>query len=97
MPSRTSAKAVSTMMPANTVFTSNVPSACRIRYPTPLADPRYSPTTAPTKARPTDVCRLENTQLVADGRYTCRNSWRLRAPSILALSSKVGLTSRTPW
>ena len=30
-PSSTSAKAVSTTMPANTVLTSNVPSACRIR------------------------------------------------------------------
>ncbi len=39
-----------------------------LRYPTPRADPRYSPTTAPTKARPTEVCRLENTQLVALGR-----------------------------
>jgi len=30
-PSSTSAKAVSTTMPANTVFTSKVPSACRMR------------------------------------------------------------------
>ena len=36
--------------------------------PTPWLLPRYSPTTAPTKARPTLVCRLLNTQLVALGR-----------------------------
>ena len=32
------------------------------------AEPRYSPTTAPTKAMPTDVCRLENTHAIAEGR-----------------------------
>src|SRR5207245_9736095 len=63
-----SAKPVSTRIPANTVLMSNTPSACRIRYPTPFADPRYSPTTAPTNAMPIDVCRLENTHEVADGR-----------------------------
>jgi hypothetical protein len=43
------------------------------------------------------VCRLENTQLVALGRYTVRSSWRWLAPSIFALASTTGLTSRTPW
>ncbi len=31
------------------------------------------------------------------GRYTWRSSWRRFAPSMRALSSSVGLTSRTPW
>ena len=50
-----------------------------------------------TKAKPTEVCRLENTQLVALGKYTVRRSCRWLAPSILALASTTGLTSRTPW
>src|SRR5256885_3522055 len=76
---------------------SKLPSACRIKYPTPAADPRYSPTTAPTKAIPTLVCKLEKTQLVAEGKYTYRTSCRGDAPSIRTLASTVGLTSRTPW
>src|SRR5437868_3974623 len=62
-----SANTVNTRMPANTALMSKVPSACRIRYPTPRDEPRYSPTTAPTKARPTELCRLANTQLIALG------------------------------
>ena len=33
----------------------------------PAAEPRYSPTTAPTRAKPTDVCSEENIQVSADG------------------------------
>src|ERR1700722_11186517 len=65
--SRRRAKTVRTRMPANTALTSNVDSACSIRYPIPRDEPRYSPITAPTKAMPTDMCRLENTQLIAEG------------------------------
>ena len=64
--------------------------------PTPCAEPRYSPTTAPTKAMPTAVCRLENTQLMAEGQYTCRTSARGVAPSIRALATSSGFTSFTP-
>jgi len=66
--SSTNAQRVSKRMPAKTVLMSKVPSAWRIKYPTPWAEPKYSPTTAPTKAKPTDVCKLENTQLVAEGK-----------------------------
>ena len=34
---------------------------------------------------------------VALGRYTVRSNWRWLAPSMRALASTVGLTSRTPW
>src|SRR5204862_1326472 len=95
--SRSNANPVSTRIPAKTVSMSKDPSACKIRYPTPAAEPRYSPTTAPTKAMPTEVCKLEKTQLVAEGRYTYRTSCRGDAPSIRTLASTVGLTSRTPW
>jgi hypothetical protein len=46
---------------------SNVPSACWIKYPRPAADPKYSPTTAPMMAKPTDVCSEENIHDSADG------------------------------
>ena len=38
------------------------------------AEPRYSPITAPTNAMPTEECSDENTQLMADGRYTAVRS-----------------------
>src|SRR6185436_8125484 len=64
---------------------------------TPSDDPRYSPTTAPTNARPTELWRLAKTQLIALGTYTWRMSWRSDAPRIRALESTVWLTSLTPW
>ena len=39
-----------------------------------FAEPRYSPITAPTNAMPTEECSDENTQLMADGRYTAVRS-----------------------
>ena len=44
------------------------PALLASQKPTPWLDPRYSPTTAPTKARPTLVCSELKTQLVALGR-----------------------------
>ena len=46
---------------------------------------------------PTAVCRLDNTQLVADGRYTVRRSCEREAPSMRVLARTTGLTSLMPW
>ncbi|SKW44947.1 Uncharacterised protein [Mycobacteroides abscessus subsp. massiliense] len=75
---------------------SNVPWALLIKRPNPLLAPAYSPTTAPIRANPNAVCRLDRIQLVALG-STIEVRMRVGlAPRIRALLITFPSTSRAP-
>ena len=82
---------------ANTPLGLKVDCAVAMTMPMPWIAPRYSPTTAPTRANPKLVCKLARIHDSAEGKMTCVVSWRSLAPRIRALLSSTRSTSRTPW
>ncbi len=65
--------------------------------PIPCREPRNSPTTAPTSAKPKLTCRLAKIQLIAAGTMTAVVIWIGEAPRIRAFAMSERSASRTPW
>src|ERR1700738_3499220 len=95
--SATSATVARITMAAKTPLAVKVFWATTIINPTPLIAPRYSPTTAPTRANPKLTWRLAMIQLRAEGMITSVVMRRSSAPRMRALASRFLSTSRTPW